>query len=289
MRLQWKLFLKAFDISFNFIGVLSKIEMQHSNQIVWITGASSGLGKGMALEFASKGAILAISARRIDLLEEVVNEIEAKGGKAKAYHCDVLNAQSIEGCVEEIIRDFGKLDIAVANAGYGVLGKIEELDESDWNRQMAVNVTGLALTCKFALPHLRKTKGRLALIGSVAAFVPNPGVGAYGASKAAVHNIGESLQVELKGSGVSCTTIHPGFVESNIARIDNEGNFHPDRDDPRPANLMWTTEKAAKVMVKAIYKRKKVFVFTGHGKILAFMAKLSPSLIRMVISKIAPK
>ena len=263
--------------------------MKHSNQIVWITGASSGLGKGLALEFATHGATVAVSARRKDLLEEVVKEIESKGGKAKSYLCDVLDSKSIEDCVSQVIQNFAKLDIAVANAGYGVIGKIEDLNESDWNRQLAVNVTGLALTCKFALPHLRKTKGRLALIGSVAAYVPNPGVGAYGASKAAVHNIGESLQVELKGSGVSCTTIHPGFVDSNIARIDNEGTFHPERSDPRPANLMWSTDKAAKVMAKAIEKRKKVFVFTGHGKILVSIAKISPSLIRKIVEKIAPK
>ncbi len=263
--------------------------MNFANQIVWITGASSGLGKGLALEFASLGATVAISARRMDLLDQVVKEIEARGGKAKAYFCDVLDSESIESCVSQIVKDYGKLDIAVANAGYGVLGKIEELSEADWSRQLAVNVTGLALTCKFALPHLRKTKGRMALIGSVAAFVPNPGTGAYGASKAAVHNMGESLQVELKGSGVSCTTIHPGFVESNITRIDNEGNFHPDRQDPRPANLMWTTEKAAQVMVKAIERRKKVFVFTGHGKVLVFIAKFFPGLMRKIIGKMAPK
>jgi NAD(P)-dependent dehydrogenase (short-subunit alcohol dehydrogenase family) len=263
--------------------------MNFTNQIVWITGASSGLGKGLAMEFASLGATVAISARRIDLLEDVVKEIQAKGGKAKAFFCDVLDSKSMEACVNQIVADLGKLDIAVANAGYGVLGKIEDLDEADWSRQLAVNVTGLALTCKFALPHLRKTKGRMALIGSVAAFVPNPGTGAYGASKAAVHNMGESLQVELKGSGVSCTTIHPGFVESNITRIDNEGNFHPDRQDPRPANLMWTTENAAKVMVKAIGRRKKVFVFTGHGKVLVFIAKFFPGLMRKIIGKMAPK
>jgi short-subunit dehydrogenase len=259
------------------------------DKVVWITGASSGLGRGMALEFASQGAVLALSARRTDQLNDVVKEIESKGGKAKAYYCDVLDSKSIEACVDQIISDFRRLDIAVANAGYGVLGKIEELSESDWNRQLAVNVTGLALTSKFALPHLRKTKGRLALIGSVAAFVPNPGVGAYGASKAAVQNIGETLQVELKGSGVSCTTIHPGFVESNIARVDNDGTFHPERPDPRPANLMWTTEKAAKVMVRAIERRKKVFVFTGHGRILVSIAKLSPNLVRKIVAKIAPK
>jgi len=263
--------------------------MKFTNKIVWITGASSGLGRAMAIEFSSQGAIVAISARRMDQLNDVKEEIESKGGAAKAFYCDVLDSKSIENCVNHIVADFGRLDIAVANAGYGVLGKIEDLDEEDWKRQLAVNVTGLALTCKFALPFLRKTKGRLALIGSVAAFVPNPGIGAYGASKAAVHNIGESLQVELKGSGVSCTTIHPGFVESNITRIDNEGNFHPDRSDPRPANLMWPTEKAAKVMVDAIEKRKTVFVFTGHGKIAVSLGKFFPGLMRKISAKISPK
>ncbi len=263
--------------------------MDSKDKVVWITGASSGLGRGMALEFASQGAIVAISARRVDELNEVVKEIESRQGKSKAYYCDVLDSKSIEECVHQIILDFGKLDIAVANAGYGVLGKIEDLTESDWQRQLAVNVTGLALTCKFALPHLRKTKGRLALVGSVAAFVPNPGVGAYGASKAAVQNIGESLLVELKGSGVSCTTIHPGFVDSNITRVDNEGNFHAERSDPRPANLMWPTDKAAKVMVKAIEQRKKVFVFTGHGKVIVFIAKYFPGLMRKISEKLGPK
>jgi short-subunit dehydrogenase len=262
--------------------------MKHINQVVWITGASSGLGKGLALEFASQGGTVAVSARRKDLLDEVVKEIEAKGGKAKAFHCDVLSSQSIQDCVEKIIQEFGKLDVAIANAGYGVLGKIEDLNETDWNRQLAVNVTGLAITCKFALPHLRKIKGRLVLIGSVAAFVPNPGTGAYGASKAAVHNLGESLQMELKGTGVSCTIIHPGMVESNITRIDNEGNFHPDRQDPRPAKLMWKTDKAAKVMVRAIEKRKGVFVFTGHGRFIVFLAKYFPSLVRKIKVKLAP-
>jgi NAD(P)-dependent dehydrogenase (short-subunit alcohol dehydrogenase family) len=263
--------------------------MNFSNQLVWITGASSGLGRGMALEFASQGATVAVSARRKDLLEEVVKEIEEKGGKAKAFVCDVIDTSSIKDCVTQIISDFGKLDVAVANAGFGAMGKMEELTEADWSRQLAVNVTGLAMTCKYALPHLKKTKGRLALLGSVAAFVPNPGIAAYGASKAAVHNIGESLQVELKGSGVSCTTIHPGFVESNITRVDNSGNFHPEQQDPRPANLMWPTEKAAKVMVEAINKRKKVFVFTGHGKIAVFLGKYFPGVMRKMVGKIAPK
>lgn len=263
--------------------------MKINNQVIWITGASSGLGRAMALEFARLGGIVALSARKMDLLEEVVQEIQGAGGKAKAYFCDVLDVQSIASCVEQVIGDFGQIDVAIANAGFGVIGKMEDLTAEDWSRQLAVNVTGLAMTCKYALPHLRKTKGRLALIGSVAAFVPNPGISAYGASKAAVQNIGESLLVELAGTGVSCTTIHPGFVESNIARVDNSGRFHPDRPDPRPANLMWPAEKAAKVMVNAILKRKKIVVFTGHGKVAVFLGKYFPGIMRKLVSKMTPK
>ncbi|MCC5929275.1 MAG: SDR family NAD(P)-dependent oxidoreductase [Cyclobacteriaceae bacterium] len=259
--------------------------MKFKNQIIWITGASSGIGWHLAKAFAREGATLAVSARRIELLEALVKEIEQEKGHAKAYYCDVMEEASIETCVNEIIKDFGKIDVAIANAGCGVMGKIEKLSAADWDRQLRINVTGLALTARYALPELRKTKGRLSLIGSVAAFVPNPNIGAYGASKAAVHSIGETLQSELRGSGVSCTTIHPGFVDSNITRIDNKGAFHPDANDPRPANLMWPTDKAAKVMLKAIYRRKSMFVFTGHGKVIYAISRIFPAALRSMMAK----
>jgi NAD(P)-dependent dehydrogenase (short-subunit alcohol dehydrogenase family) len=257
--------------------------MDFTNHVVWITGASSGLGREMALEFARRGATVAVSARRMELLEALVTEIKAAGHKAQAFHCDVLDDASIAGCVKAVVETFGKLDVAVANAGFGVVGRIEELTTEDWSRQLGGNVIGLSLTCRHALPHLRKTKGRLALVGSVGAFLPGPGTGAYSASKAAVHSIGETLQVELAGSGVSCTMLHPGLIESNIARIDNAGNFHPDRKDPRPAKLMWPTDKAARSMVRAIANRKKVHVFTGHGKVLVFLGRIFPGLARKVV------
>lgn len=259
--------------------------MKFENQIVWITGASSGIGWHLAKRFAKEGATVAVSARRYELLENLVQEIETEGGNAKALFCDVMDEISIQSCMKAIIDSFGKLDICIANAGGGVMGKIEKLSQEDWDRQLRLNVTGLALTAKYAIPELRKSKGRLALIGSVAAFVPNPNLGAYGASKAAVHNIGETLQSELLGSGVSCTTIHPGFVDSNITRVDNEGNFHPEAKDPRPANLMWPTDKAAKVMAEVIFKRKKMVVITGHGKVMYAISRLIPSVLRKMMAK----
>jgi len=255
------------------------------NKVVWITGASAGLGKYMAYEFARHGALLALSARRKDKLEEVKKEVERLGGSAHIVICDVMEDEQIQSAVEEIVSNFGKLDVVVANAGFGITGKIEMLEAKDWSRQFQINVTGLALTAKYALPHLRKTKGILSLIGSVAAYLPSPKTGAYGASKAAVRSIGQTLQLELKGTGVSCTVIHPGFVDSDIGRVDNNGTLHEDKPDPRPQNLMWATDKAAKVMVKAIHKRKREYVFTGHGKFMSFLGQHTPAMARFLVDK----
>jgi NAD(P)-dependent dehydrogenase (short-subunit alcohol dehydrogenase family) len=239
----------------------------------------------MALVYASQGATVAVSARRMDLLEALADEIARSGGKARAFYCDVEKEESISQCVEDIIAAFGRLDIAVANAGCGVVGYLSTLSGAEWDRQLRINITGLALTVKYALPELRKTRGRLALVGSVAAYVPNPLIGAYGATKAAVHNIGETLQIELQGTGVSCTTIHPGFVDSDITRVDNNGVFHPDAKDPRPAQFMWPTDKAARVMVKAIAQRRKVYVFTGLGKVMVFLGRFFPGIARVMAAK----
>jgi len=260
--------------------------MTNTNEkVVWITGASSGIGKAMAFEWARLGYKVVLSARRKELLEEIAIEIKNSGGEALVVPVDIMEEKSIENAVQSIIITWGRLDVAVANAGFGVFGSIDKLTAKDWERQLQGNVTGLALTVKYALPHLKQNQGRIGLVGSVGAYVPNPHVGAYGASKAAVHSIGLTLQVELMGTGVSCTTIHPGFVVSEIAKIDNEGIWHPERPDPRPVNLMWPTNKAAKVMVKAIIKRKRNYVFTTHGRVFVWLQRWFPGLLRTIVSK----
>ena len=258
------------------------------NEVIWITGASSGIGKALAYEWSKIGYKVVLSARRKELLDQVAHDIKNSGGVALVIPCDILVEAEIENAVQEIIQTFGRLDVVIANAGFGVFGSLENLTAKDWNRQFQGNVTGLALTVKYALPHLKKTKGRIGLVGSVGAYLPNPNLGAYGASKAAVHSIGQTLQVELMDTGVSCTTLHPGFVKSEITRIDNDGNWHPERPDPRPANLIWPTEKAAKEITKAILKRKRNYVFTGHGKLFVWIQRWFPGLMRKIIAK-SPK
>ena len=195
-----------------------------------------------------------------------------------ALPCDVTQSETLEVSVRQIVDTFGALDVAVANAGFSVSGPMSTLTEQDWRRQLDTNVIGAAMTIRAAMPELMKTKGRAVLIGSVASMFTYPAGGAYCASKAALRAIGQALAIELASTGVSATTLHPGFVESEIAQVDNEGRFDPGRRDPRPQRLMWTSERAARVMLKAIYKRKRELTFTVHGVVATWIARHFPAL-----------
>lgn len=266
------------DISFT-------VKRFFDDRVAWITGGGSGIGRATALELARRGAAVAVSGRRVDNLQSVVEAIEALGGRAAAIACDVCDEAQIESAVAAVVERFGRLDVAIANAGFSVAGRIADLDADAWRRQLETNVIGAALTAKHALPELRKTGGRIVLVGSVAAFICAPKVGAYNASKHAVRAVGQTLAVELAGSGVTCTTVHPGFVESEIAQVDNSGRFDPARDDKRPKNLMWPADKAATVIVKAAYERKREVVFTGHGKVGAFIGQHLPGVAHLMMKK----
>lgn len=247
--------------------------------VYWITGASAGIGRALAREAARKGAAVAVSARRAERLLEVVAEIGDAGSEGFAVPCDVAEEAQVRDAVAAVVERFGRLDVAVANAGFAVGGAFERLDAEDWRRQLDVNVVGLAMTARYALPHLRASRGRLALVGSVAGLVPAPGAAPYGASKAAVRSLGQTLAVELEGSGVSCTTLLPGFVESEIGRVDNRGVFREEWKDRGPERLRWPADRAARVMVRAIERRRREYTFTGHGRIAAFLGRHAPGAV----------
>ena len=253
--------------------------------VAWITGAGSGIGKALAIELARQGATVVVSGRRRANLDEVVKEIGAISGQALAVTCDVVDEASLASAVSTIEKELGRLDIVVANAGFSVAGSIRSLSAADWKRQLDTNVVGAALTAKVSLDALEKTKGRMVFVASVAAFTPAPRVGAYSASKAALRSLGQTLDIELHGTGISVTLIHPGFVESEIAQVDNQGHHDPSRADKRPKSLMWPADRAARVMASAIWSRKHEFVFTGHGQVGAFIGQHMPGVLRFAMTR----
>ena len=245
-------------------------------KVAWITGGGSGLGEALAYELARQGARVVVSGRRQDRLDQVVARVQELGSQGLGLPCDVTQEEQIEQVVAQIIATWGRLDVAIANAGFGVGGRVEELSAEDWRRQFDTNVVGAAVTLRHALAHLRRVKGRAALIGSVAGTVSVPGTVAYCASKYAVRALGQGLSMELVGTGVSCTTIQPGYVESEIGRVDNQGRLREDWTDRRPGAIMWPADRAARVMVEAIWAREREFTFTGHGKLAAMVGKHAP-------------
>ena len=246
-----------------------------------------GHGDGARVRSAGRGGC-GLGPPGRERLEALAGELRGQGGRAIAVPCDVSDESSVKGAIDKLVAEWGSLDVVVANAGFGVSGAIDSLSLEDWRRQFDTNVMGVVATVIHALPHLKKTRGRIALVGSVSAMLAVPGSGAYTASKYAVRAIGQTLSIELAKSGVSCTCLHPGFVTSEIGQVDNQGRFRSERRDGRPQAMMWPTVKAAKVMVNAIEKRKREYVFTGHGKLGAFLGRHAPGLIHFVFSRVSP-
>lgn len=246
------------------------------DKVVWITGGGSGLGRALAVEFARQGAHVAVSGRRIEKLASSVEAITQLDRRGLAVPCDVTDENSIIAAVAEVTETYGRLDVVIANAGFSVSGRALKHTPEDWRRQFDTNVIGAVMTVKHSIEALQETSGRAVLIASVASMAVYPTGGAYTASKFALRAIGLTLNLELHGTGISCTLLHPGFVESEIAQVDNQGVYDASRPDPRPSQLMWTSERAARVMVKAIYRRKREYVFTWHGKIATWLAQHCP-------------
>jgi len=262
----------------------------HAGKAVLITGASAGIGAALARELARDGADLVLAARREDRLRHLAREIETMGRKAVVVGCDVTRDGDPERAVSAAVERYGRLDIAVANAGFGVAGRVEDLTVDDFRRQLETNVFGVLRTLYASLPELRKTRGQFVVVGSVSGYVPTPGTSAYCMSKFAVRGFAESIHDELAASGVSVTLVSPGFVDSDIRRVDNHGKVHENAPDPVPAWLRMPTDRAARTIVRAIRRRRREVVVTGHGKALVVLYRHAPWLLRFLIARFgAPK
>jgi short-subunit dehydrogenase len=257
---------------------------------VFITGASSGIGAALAREFAREGGDVALAARRLDRLEALAAEIGKTGRRAVAIPCDVTRDGDLERAAEQAWAALGKLDVVVANAGFGVTGKLETLSLDDYRRQLETNVFGVLRTVYATLDDLKKTHGRLVLIGSVSGHVAVPGSSAYSMSKFAVHGLAASLGHELAPYGVAVTLISPGFVESEISQVDNRGVWRaqaPRR--PIPPAMVMATPTAARKIVNAVARRRREAVITGFGKAAVVLQRHLPWLLAAIIRRFGIK
>jgi short-subunit dehydrogenase len=199
----------------------------------------------------------------------------------RIVECDVSQDGALEAVVEQAVSSGGRIHVVVANAGFGVAGDVQNLTLADYRRQFETNVFGVLRTIYATLAELKRTRGQLVIIGSVAGHIPQAGASAYGMSKFAIRALAESLRRELAPDGVSVTLISPGFVDSDIRRTDNRAVLHEHAADPVPAWLRMPTERAARQIVDATYRKQRERIVTAHGKLLVFVYRHWPWLIRL--------
>jgi NAD(P)-dependent dehydrogenase (short-subunit alcohol dehydrogenase family) len=190
-------------------------ERRIDGRVALVTGASRGIGRAIAETLAASGAIVAAAARTGADLAEVVRAIESAGGRAIAIECDVADPAQPEAAVGAIVERLGRLDILVNNAGIGCRGKVDELTLEQWDRVFAVNLRGVFLMTRAAVPVMKKGGGgHIVNISSVAGLVANPGISAYNATKFGLMGFSESLMFELRHDHIKVTVICPGSTDT---------------------------------------------------------------------------
>lgn len=239
--------------------------MDWSNKVVLVTGASSGIGRGLALELARRGASVGLLARRRDLLEAAVDEINEAGGRALALPADVTHADQVRAAACELRRKFGYIDVLVANAGVGGTTYAVDLCEREVTKVIRVNVIGAVNSVTAVIPHMvQRGSGHLVAISSLAGYRGLPKSAAYCASKAGVSALFESLRIDLAHTGVDVTIIHPGFIKTPLTAGRKHMPYLMELDD------------AVGRMMRVIEKRKKTYSFPWQLAMIVRACMLLP-------------
>ncbi|MDP2889800.1 MAG: SDR family oxidoreductase [Bacteroidota bacterium] len=248
------------------------------NKVVVITGASSGIGRALAKEFALKGAKLSLGARRTELLENLRNELP--GTEIFIKKTDVSSENDCRMLIDETIKKYGQIDVLINNAGISMRALFEDVDLNVIRNLMDVNFYGTVYCTKFALPHLLKTKGSLVGVISIAGYVGLPGRTGYSASKFAIRGFLDTVRIENLKKGLHVLVAAPGFTASEVRKAALTEDGSQQGETPRDESKMMSAEECARRIVCAIEKRKRSLILTfTEGKLTVFMGKFFPALL----------
>lgn len=248
------------------------------NQVVIITGASSGIGEALALRLAGQGAKVILAARRADRLEQVAANCRQRGGEVLVVPTDVSDESQCKALVEKTIEKFHRIDLLINNAGLAVTALLEDFPNLDlFKHTMNVNFYGAVHCTYYALPYLKQNHGRIVAISSLGGKAAVPYNTPYIASKYAMHGFYDALRMELMPHGVSVTVICPSWVvtEFHEAQMDKNGIRKGSRGRAIYTKNMMTADRCAGITLQAAIKRRRE-VLMGPGLLAAWLKLLAP-------------
>src|SRR6202012_2878126 len=182
-----------------------------------VAGASSGIGEATAIEPAAHGFRVALGSRRVEKLDDIVGKINADGGEAVGFHLDVTDPNSVKSFVAQSVSALGDIEVLVAGAGDTYFGKLSEITTDEFDSQLQIHLVGANQLAGAVLPGmLDRQRGDLIFVGSDVALRPRPHMGAYGAAKAALFAMVANFQMELEGTGVRASIVHPGPTKTSM-------------------------------------------------------------------------
>ena len=250
------------------------------DKVIIITGASSGIGRKLALQLAGQGALLALAARNAKKLKEVAEQCGQLGGKALVIPTDVSEQPQCQKLVQRTAEEFGRIDTLINNAGIGMASRFDGLsDLALFEKVVQVNFFGSVYCTHYALPFLKQSRGRIVSISSLRGKFPSATADGYGPSKHAMAGFFDSLRLELSDCGISITMIYPGWVMTGITT--RALGF-----DGRQTGKMSVHEKGAMpvetcagLIVRAAAKRRREVVMTLQGKVGLWMRLIAPGVV----------
>ncbi len=248
--------------------------------VVIVTGASSGIGRELAYQLADQGAWLALAARDVERLDAVAEGCRSRGGRALVVPTDVAEQAACQQLVTRAVEAYGRIDTLINNAGVTMWALFEELsDLSPLERIMQVNYFGSLYCTYYALPHLKQSRGRIVAVSSVTGKAGVPTRSGYAASKHAMVGFFDSLRVELAPHGVSVTIVYPDFVATETRQRAFGPDGRPLGVSPVQEGKVMTAETCARLIVRAAARRKREEILSLRGKVGQWIKLVAPGVI----------
>lgn len=253
------------------------------NKVVVVTGASSGIGKALAEICLSRGVNVVMVARRMEVMEDNLKGHNNDKATCLLIQADVSIEADCQSIINKTIDKFGRIDVLINNAGVSMRGLFQGLNLDVMHKLMNVNFWGTVYCTHYAMPYIKKSKGTIVGVSSIAGYKGLPARTGYSASKFAIRGFLETLRIENLKSDIHIMIACPGFTESNIRKTAYAQDGTQQGESPRNEKSMMTADEVAREIIRGIEKRKRTVLLTMQGKLVVWISKFFPAFVDKLV------